>query len=695
METLERGRALGALREGASTCFRVAADGATSVELCLFDDAAAEREARRVPMARAADGAWEARVACGAGQLYGYRADGPWDPARGQLYNPHKLLADPCARAFQRTGRFDAALYARTAEAPGVRDERDSAPFAPRAVVVDTEFDWRGDVRPRTPWARTVIYEAHVKGLTQRHPDVPEQDRGRYLGLTAPAVLAHLSELGVTAVELLPVHQHALDEHLARVGLVNYWGYSTLGFCAPDARFASGATGEQVREFQEMVRRLHAAGFEVILDVVYNHTCEGTPEGPTYGLRGLDNLGYYRTVPGRPDCYEDVTGTGNTLDTRGGQGLELVMESLRFWVREMHVDGFRFDLAPALARDPHLPNPDARFFQALRADPLFDDVKLIAEAWDVGHEGYQVGGFPAEWADWNGRYRDLVRGFWGRGGARVADLARSLSGTRSLFQHKRQRAHGGVHYVTCHDDFTLADLVSYERKHNEANGEQNRDGHDDPRSCNWGVEGPTDDPAVLRLRERARRNLFATVALSMGVPMLSHGDELGRTQGGNNNAYCHDDERVWVDWSALDDPRQAAFLEFARAALALRAGNAIFRRAAFLTGRVDAEGRKDVVWLHAEGRELTLSDWEAGHEHALGVLLPAAALETDEPEATVLLLANGSDADVRFRLPRRRGGQRWRCALHTAEEPPADLDGKYVDLAPHALVVLELEGRDG
>jgi isoamylase len=688
--------ALGATREEGATRFSVWAGHATGVDLCLFDRPEDLSETRRVPLESLGGGVWEVRVdGAGAGQLYGYRARGPWRPAEGHRYNPAKLLVDPRARAITGPVRWNGALCGQRADLPDEPDARDSAPFVPRCVVVDPAFDWRDDRPPAVPWSRTVLYECHVKGLTRLHPEVPEEQRGRYLGLAAPAVVEHLRSLGVTTLSLMPVHHCAIDAHVARLGLVNYWGYSTLGFFAPDARFATSGLGAQAAEFKAMVRELHRAELEVVIDVVYNHTAEGEPRGATLCLRGLDNACYYRLHPERPAEYVDFTGCGNTLDLRRAPALELVLESLRFWVEEMHVDGFRFDLAPALARDPVTMSPEAPFLAAVAADPVLSRVKLIAEPWDLGPGGYQLGRFPAGWAEWNGRFRDVVRDLWRSDSGRVGLLAQCLAGSRDLFESKRAGPHAGVSYVTCHDGFTLRDLVSYERKHNEANGEQNRDGANDNRSRNWGVEGPTEDRRVTRLRERARHNLVATLALSQGVPMLSHGDELGRTQRGNNNAYCHDDESVWVDWTL--DEAGASFLAFVRDTFALRAGNAVFRRRRFLSGAVDAEGRKDVLWLHPDGREMTPADWDDAGGHTLAMLIPAESADpadeagTPQTGVTALLLMNGGARSRRFRLPVTTPGTRWREVLHSACPWRREGFGENLVLAPHSMVVLELE----
>ncbi|MFT4542792.1 MAG: isoamylase [Planctomycetota bacterium] len=689
---------LGVTRAGHATRFALHAPNATQVELCLFDDGQQALESRRVPLDPGAEGIWQVEVEVEVGQLYGYRVDGPWDPGRGLFFNPHKLLVDPRARAIRGEVRWNEALRAARHDAPDERNVEDSAPWMPRCIVMDDHFDWGDERSPQVPWADTVIYECHVKGLTQLHPEVPESHRGRYLGLAQPAVIEHLKSLGVTTVELLPVHHHALDEHLASLGMQNYWGYATLAFFAPDARFASGGDGEQVHEFKQMVKALHAAGIEVVLDVVYNHTAEGPPLGPMYSLRGVDNASYYRLAPHDPAQYQDFSGTGNTLETRSGPGLELVLDSLRYWVEEMHVDGFRFDLAPALARDPELMDSRAAFFQRLQEDPLFANVKLIAEPWDMGPEGYQLGRFPAGWSEWNGYYRDEVRGFWNTGEARIGDLARCLSGSRRLFQSKRAGAHGGINFVTCHDGFTLNDLVSYDHKHNLENGEENRDGCSNDRSRNWGKEGPSNGRKILRAREKTRRNLAVTLAFSLGVPMISHGDELGRTQLGNNNAYCHDDERTWVDWSL--DESQTAFLKFVRRAMALRRRYPAVRRSRFLSGTVDAQGKKDVSWLHPRGHELTQNDWDDPGLHSFAMLLSGRAADEarerdhTDPLPSVLLLMNGSSRLRAFRLPPAPPGAHWRESLHTACVERRTNFGRHLVLAAHSMVVLEFGRHD-
>ena len=575
-------------------------------------------------------------------------------------------------------------------------DPRDTARWMPKGVVLDDGFDWEGDAPPRTPWSRTVLYEAHVKGLTMRHPGVPEADRGRYLGLAAAPVVEHLLALGVTAVELLPVQHHAIDAHLAKLGLPNYWGYMTLGFFAPDPRYASGALGQQVREFREMVKRLHRAGLEVILDVVYNHTPEGGPDGPVLSLRGLDGASYYRRRPDAPGEYLDFTGCGNSLDTGHPRALQLVLDSLRYWVADMHVDGFRFDLAPVLARNGHEFEPFGRFFEIVRQDPVLSRVKLIAEPWDLGPGGWQLGRFPAGWAEWNDRYRDAVRRFWRGDEGQLPELASRIAGSSDFFGAGGRTPQASVNFVAAHDGMTLRDLVTYAHKHNEANGEGNRDGgHDE--SHNWGVEGESASARVRKLRARTVRNLLATLAFSQGVPMLSHGDELGRTQRGNNNAYCLDDERTWVDWEGAD----GALLAFARHVLALRRDNAVFRRRRFFRGESLGPGRPpDIAWLRADGTPMEPADWHTPGRGQLALWIPAEAADaTDErgrPQvaADALVLLNGGPRTHAFVLPKPARAGAWREQINTACE---GRDGRCFDggarvpVAAHGLVVLAFE----
>ncbi|MFJ9434789.1 glycogen debranching protein GlgX [Streptomyces sp. NPDC101490] len=598
------------------TNFALWAGGAEAVELCLFDPDGTER---RLPLTELTHEIWHGFVpGTGAGQRYGYRVHGRWDPWTGARWNPAKLLLDPYARAVDGDFTLPPEVYGHVRDWPHqhvadtVRDERDSAPYVPKGVVVQDDDDWSDDRRPKTPWQDSVIYELHVKGFTRLHPGVPERLRGSYAGLAHPAAVEHLVRLGVTAVELLPVHQFAHEDHLLRRGLRNHWGYNSIGYFAPHAGYSSSGTGgQQVGEFKRMVRALHAAGIEVILDVVYNHTAEAGELGPTLSLKGIDNRGYYR-LQDDARRYADYTGCGNTLHVVRPQVLRLITDSLRYWVTEMGVDGFRFDLAAALARSMHDVDMLSPFLAVVAQDPVLRRVKLIAEPWDVGSGGYQVGAFPPLWTEWNDRYRDAVRDFWRGALPDVRDLGYRLSGSSDLYAWGGRRPYASVNFVTAHDGFTLRDLVTYERKHNEANGEGNRDGTHDNRSWNCGTEGETDDPGTNALRLRQQRNLLTTLLLSTGVPMLVAGDEMGRTQGGNNNAYCQDNATGWVDWTLPEDPGRAQLLALARRLLALRHRHPVLRRRAFFSGRPQgADGLRDLAWFTAGGTEMTDADWYA------------------------------------------------------------------------------------
>jgi len=654
--------------------------------LCLLDGPpAGQLREERLTLEEQSLHVWHGYVpGVSPGQRYGLRVHGDWDPARGRRWNPAKLLVDPYARA----------LCGDVTGHPSTRGDspQDSAAHVPHGVVVQDDFPWGDDRPPRTPYADTVLYELHVKGFTARHPEIPPALRGTYAGLAHPAAIGHLVSLGVTAVELLPVHHFVSEPHLLRRGLRNYWGYKSLGYFAPHAAYsASGDRGEQVREFKAMVRALHRAGIEVILDVVYNHTAEGDGDGPTLAFRGYDNPTYYRLAADR-SRYRDYTGCGNTLDTRQPQVLQLIMDSLRYWVTDMHVDGFRFDLASALARSEHGVDRLAAFFDLVQQDPVVNAVKLIAEPWDLGDGGYQVGGFPPLWTEWNGRYRDTVRSVWlrqgsGEGAAAFRDLGARLAGSADLYQGTGRGPSASVTFVTAHDGFTLADLVSYDRKHNEANGEDGRDGTDDNRSSGGGAEGPTDEPSVLRVRRRRRRALLATLLLSTGVPMLVAGDELGRTQLGNNNAYCQDSELSWLDWSADAGDRDPAgadplLLPLVRELLRLRASSPVLRQQAFFDGRPDpVSGARDIAWFRVDGGEMHGADWESPSAPALVACLSGQAIKNRGQrgervvDSSYVLALNAGDDDLALTLPPAPYAGACEVVLDTAVEtlpcPPA------------------------
>ena len=675
---------LGAVWYGTSVHFSLYSERATGVELCLFDDAGAEQ---RIALKPAGHYLWQTNMAgIGPGQRYGYRVAGPYDPASGNRFNPHKLLVDPYAKAIAGTFQRDAPIYGyKPGESDGTYDDADDAAGVAKGLIIDPRFDWQGDERPLIPWQQSVIYEVHVKGFTARHPDIPPEIRGTYAALAYPASLAYLKALGITAVELLPVHATFDDPARAARGLSNYWGYSTLNYFAPDARFSSrGDGGGQVTEFKEMVRLLHAAGLEVILDVVYNHTCEGNEFGPTLSLRGIDNHTYYRLEPGNEREYLDFTGTGNTLNTPHPQVLKLIMDSLRYWVQEMHVDGFRFDLALTLGRELNEFDQSAAFFDIIHQDPLLSQVKLIAEPWDVGPGGYQLGHFPLLWSEWNGKFRDTVRGFWHGDDSDVDDLAYRLSGSSDLYSGQGRGPLASINFITSHDGFTLNDLVSYNRKHNEANGENNGDGINGDLSANYGAEGPTDDPEIIAVRGRQIRNFLATLLFSQGVPMLCGGDEIGRTQRGNNNAYCQDNEISWFDWQ-LDD-RRRKLLDFTRQVIALRQRFPALRRQAFFRGAIDERtGLKDITWLRSDAREMTYNDWFTSWVRSLGILI-ADETGTDEH---LLLLFNAYTDSVIYTLPAPSDAGNWEILLCTDRDTQTAAPSEpTLELCPRSLMLL-------
>jgi isoamylase len=697
---------LGATWDGLGVNFALFSEHATAAELCLFDSPRDPQESARIRMPERTDLVWHAYLPdVQPGQVYGYRVHGPHEPAAGHRFNPSKVVLDPYAKAIARTVEWGDEMFGHRIGDPAEDlslDDRDNAHLAPLAAVVDPAFTWGDDAPPRTPWHETVIYELHVKGFTRLHPEVPEELRGTYAGLATEAPIEHLTSLGVTAVELLPVHHHAYERHLVERGLSNYWGYNTLAFFAPGIRYAASSTPlGSVREFKMMVRALHAAGIEVILDVVYNHTAEGNHLGPTLSLRGIDNVSYYRLVPDQPRYYMDFTGCGNTLNMLNPRVLQLIMDSLRYWVLEMHVDGFRFDLASALARELFEVNRLSAFLDIIHQDPVLSQVKLIAEPWDLGEGGYQVGNFPPGWTEWNGRYRDAVRRFWRGDGGAVSELATRLAGSSDLYGSTGRRPYASVNFVTAHDGFTLHDLVSYNDKHNEANGEDNRDGESHNLSWNCGAEGPTNDPAILALRARQMRNILATLLLSQGVPMISMGDEVGRTQRGNNNAYCQDNELSWLDWSFT--PAQRNLLAFTRRVLDLQRRHTVFRRRTFFQGRaIRGAEVKDLTWFDPQGNEMTDEAWNAGFVKALMVRLAGDAIaETDEhgrriADDTFVLLLNAAEDGVVFQLPSHRPDLTWERVLDTAEaawDRPSLLRTDRYRLRGRALAVLRIRPR--
>jgi glycogen operon protein len=667
-----RAAPLGATYDGAGANFALYSSVADRVELCLLDDS---RRETRVQLTEVDGFIWHAYLpGVGPGQRYGYRVHGPYDPGSGLRCNPAKLLLDPYAKAIEGQADGHESLYGYRFADPQARNTADSRTHAMLSVVADESFDWGGVRAPGHSYHESVVYEAHVRGLTMRHPAVPPDLRGTYAGLAHPEVIGHLTRLGVTAVELMPVHQFVQDGHLLDRGLSNYWGYNTIGFFAPHNGYSSsGARGGQVTEFKSMVKALHSAGIEVILDVVYNHTAEGNHMGPTLSFRGIDNPAYYRLVDDDPAHYFDTTGTGNSLLMRSPHVLQMIMDSLRYWVTEMHVDGFRFDLAATLARQFHEVDRLSAFFDLVQQDPVVSRVKLIAEPWDVGEGGYQVGNFPPLWSEWNGRYRDTVRDFWRTSDSVLPDLASRLTGSSDLYQDDSRRPRASVNFVTCHDGFTLRDLVSYNDKHNEANGEDNQDGESTNRSWNSGAEGETDDAEVRALRARQQRNLLTTLLLSQGVPMICHGDEMGRTQQGNNNAYCQDGEISWVDWDL--DAERRGLLDFTSRLIALRRDHPVFRRRRFLRGDPDGTGRADALWLTPGGRHMREEDWHRPDAHAVALLLNGGAVAEPGPRGerivddSFVLLLNSHWEPVDFVLPDRTHGEAWQVVVDTAGEP--------------------------
>ena len=661
---------LGASYDGAGTNFSVYAGGAEGVDLCLIDDAGQET---RIGLTEVDAGCWHTYLpGVGAGQRYGYRVRGAWDPSQGLRYNPAKLLLDPYATAIEGEVEWGEELFTyRFSDPAGAPNDADSGPRMPRSIVTSPYFDWGNDRHPRTPWAETVVYEVHVKGFTASHPRIPEELRGTYAGMAHPAAIDYLANLGVTAVELLPVHQFVQDAHLAERGLRNYWGYNSIGYLAPhNAYSSSGQRGQQVQEFKSMVKAYHEAGMEVILDVVYNHTAEGNHLGPTLSFKGLDNGAYYRLVDESREFYYDTTGTGNSLNMRHPHVLQLIMDSLRYWVTEMHVDGFRFDLAATLARQFHEVDRLSAFFDLVQQDPVVGRVKLIAEPWDIGDGGYQVGNFPPLWSEWNGKYRDTVRDYWRGEEATLAEFAYRFTGSSDLYESDGRRPFASVNFVTAHDGFTLADLTAYNEKRNDANGEDNADGESHNRSWNCGAEGPTDDDSVLELRARQRRNFLVTLFLSQGIPMLLGGDEMARTQGGNNNAYCQDNEVSWFDW----DNQDVALGLFTQRLIEFRKDHPVFRRRRFFQGRaLHGDGVADIAWFRPDGEEMSDDDWQSGYAKSMAVFLNGEAIPTPDPRGerieddSFLVVFNAHHEDLDFTCPGEAIGKSWVNVLSTDE----------------------------
>ena len=687
---------LGATFDGSGTNFAIFSEAAEKVELCLIDDDGVET---RVELHEVDAYVWHCYLPLiQPGQRYGYRIHAPYDPANGQRANANKLLLDPYAKATSGEIDWDPSLFSYNFGDPLSVNNDDSAAHMMLGVVINPFFDWAGDRHPRIPYAETVIYEAHVKGLTELHPDVPEEQRGTYAALAHPAVIEHLKRIGVTAIELMPVHQFVQDATLLDKGLRNYWGYNTLSFFAPHNSYSSaGQRGQQVQEFKGMVRSLHDVGIEVILDVVYNHTAEGNHLGPTLSFKGIDNEAYYRVVEGDKQHYMDYTGTGNTLNVRHPHSLQLIMDSLRYWVTEMHVDGFRFDLASTLAREFYDVDKLSTFFELVQQDPIVSQVKLIAEPWDVGPGGYQVGNFPPQWTEWNGKYRDTVRDFWRGEPATLGEFASRFTGSADLYEQDGRRPVASINFVTAHDGFTIADLVSYNEKHNDANGENNNDGESHNRSWNSGVEGPTDDAAILTIRARQQRNFLATLLLSQGVPMVLHGDELGRTQQGNNNTYAQDSEISWVHWDRVDAP----LIEFVAAVARLRKEHPTFRRAKFFDGRPVLRGENeplpDIVWLTPDGSAMAPKDWDSGFGRAIGVFLNGEGINGRDQrgqhisDLNFLIYFNAHDDVVQFTLPNDEYSALWETVVDTAgagaDSAPVAA-GQTIPIAAKALVVL-------
>ncbi|HEY7532512.1 MAG TPA: glycogen debranching protein GlgX, partial [Nitrospiraceae bacterium] len=695
---------LGATWDGEGVNFALFSENATAVDLCLFDRPDQEKASHTIRLEERTNQVWHVFLPeVRPGQLYGYRVYGPYEPEAGHRFNPSKLLIDPYAKALHGTVQWSDAMFGYRLgdpEADLSYDDRNNAPNVPKSVVIEQAFTW-GDDRPlRRPWSETVIYEMHVRGFTIRHPMVHEDLRGTYAGLATRPVIEYLQRLGVTAIELLPIHAFVADKHLVDKGLTNYWGYNTIGFFAPDLRYAAPPE-LGVNQFKTMVKTLHSAGIEVILDVVYNHTAEGNQLGPTLSFRGIDNAAYYRLLPDQPRYYMDYTGTGNTLNVQHQRTLQLIMDSLRYWALEMHVDGFRFDLASTLARELHDVDRLGGFFDIIQQDPVLSQVKLIAEPWDIGEGGYQVGNFPAGWAEWNGKYRDTIRRYWKGDGGQVSELGYRLSGSSDLYEASGRRPFASINFVVAHDGFTLHDLVSYDAKHNEANQEDNKDGTDDNQSWNCGVEGPATDPSVLELRGRQQRNILATLLLSQGVPMICGGDEIGRSQQGNNNAYCQDNVLSWFNWDLSKE--ENALLNFTSALIMFRAAHPVFRRRQFFQGRsIYGADIQDLSWFRPDGQQMTQEDWQQGYVRCLGVRLAGDHIEEKDSlgntihDDTFLILMNAHHEPIPFTLPPHESALSWQLVLDTTQDviparAPLLAEGDCYDLQGRSLAVMQID----
>ena len=697
---------LGATWDGKGVNFALFSEHATAVELCLFDSPEAEKESERIRFTEYTDHVWHAYLPeVLPGQLYGYRVHGPYEPQEGHRFNPNKLLLDPYAKGIGRDVKWADEVFGYRLGDPKIDlsfDDRDSAAYAPLGMVIDPAFTWGSDRHPHTPWHKTIVYELHVKGFTHLHPALPEALRGTYAGLASESVIKHLTDLGITAVELEPVHYFTNDRHLLDRGLTNYFGYNSLGYFAPASRYAATHIQQDaVQQFKMMVAGLHQAGIEVILDVVYNHTAEGNELGPTLSMRGIDNTAYYKLSEEDRRYYRDYTGTGNSLNVRHPRSLQLIMDSLRYWVTDMHVDGFRFDLASTLARDLYEVDRLGAFFDIIHQDPILCQVKLIAEPWDVGEGGYQVGNFPVLWSEWNGIYRDNVRRFWKGDGGLLSEFATRLSGSSDLYKDDGRKPYSSINFITCHDGFSLQALVSYNDKHNEANDEKNQDGANDNNSWNCGAEGPTDDPAINALRAQQKRNFIATLLLSAGVPMILAGDEIGHTQQGNNNPYCQDNELTWLNWDITDEQR--AFLNFVRSVISIRRTQPVFQRRKFFQGRrIEGADVPDISWFQPSGEEMSDEDWNAGYTQCLGARLPGDLIgdvnERGEPITgdSIVLLVNAHHEAIPFTLPSRDEELEWERLIDTAEpeaEPIKRKRGAQYEIKGRSMVILRSKPR--